>query len=142
MKDVKQIVALLQDRDKAISQLQKQKKVLHKNLDEDSAKRKKLIASMSVDEFSSVLAKEHVYKEREDEKTRASLMEFYGVEYRDMIFEKAVRCTDKELTLRNPYRDHKEVVEKVLVVELEDQKVQRKEDSISRFHTPHRYSRR
>ena len=36
MKEVKQIVALLQDRDTVISYLQKQKEVLHKNLDEDS----------------------------------------------------------------------------------------------------------
>lgn len=39
MKEVKQIVALLQDRDKAIFHLQKQKGVLHKNLDEDLEKR-------------------------------------------------------------------------------------------------------
>lgn len=59
-----------------------------------------------------------------------------------MIFEEAVRCTDKELTLRTPYRDHKEIVDKVLVVERENQKVRQTEDTVSRFHTtPNRYSR-
>ena len=87
MKEVKQIVALLQDRDKAISHLQKQKEVLHKNLDEDSEKRQKLIASMSKDEFYSAIAKESVYKKIEDEKTRNDLKEFYGDEYQDIIFK-------------------------------------------------------
>ena len=102
MKEVKQIVTLLQDRDKAISHLQKQKEVLHKNLDEDSEKRQKLIASMSKDEFYSAIAKESVYKKIEDEKTRNGLKEFYGDEYQDMIFKEAVKCTDSELSLKIP----------------------------------------
>ena len=102
MKEVKQIYSLLQDRDKAISHLQKQKEVLHKNLDEDSEKRQKLIASMSKDEFYSAIAKESVYKKIEDEKTRNGLKEFYGDEYQDMIFKEAVKCTDSELSLKIP----------------------------------------
>lgn len=114
MKEVKQIVALLQDRDTAISHLQKQKEVLHKNLDEDSEKRQKLIASMSKDEFYSAIAKEAVYKKIEDEKTRNDLKEFYGDEYQDMIFKEAVKCTDSELSMKIPEREHKNVVNKIL----------------------------
>lgn len=114
MKEIKQIVALLQDRDKAISQLQKQKEVLHKNLDEDSEKRHKLIASMSKDEFYSAIAKESVYQKIEDEKTRKDLKEFYGDEYQDVIFKEAVKCTDSELALKIPEREHKEIVQKVI----------------------------
>ncbi len=117
MKEVKQIVALLQDRDKAISYLQKQKEVLHKNLDEDSEKRQKLIASMSKDEFYSAIAKESVYKKIEDEKTRNELKEFYGDEYQDMIFKEAVKCTDKQLSTRTTSRDHTEIVDKVVAME-------------------------
>ena len=114
MKEVKQIVSLLQDRDKAISQLQKQKEVLHKNLDEDSEKRQKLITSMSKDEFYSTIAKESVYKKIEDEKTRKDLKEFYGDEYQDMIFKEAVKSTDSELSLKIPDREHKAIVQKVI----------------------------
>lgn len=114
MKEVKQIVALLRDRDKAISQLQKQKEVLHKNLDEDSEKRQKLISSMSKDEFYSAIAKESVYKKIEDEKTRNDLKDFYGDKYQDMIFKEAVKCTDSELSLKIPEREHGNVVRKML----------------------------
>ena len=117
MKEIKQIVALLQDRDKAIFQLQKQKKALHKNLDEDSEKRQKLITSMSKDEFYSAIAKESVYKKIEDERTRNELKDFYGAEYQDMIFKEAVKCTDSELSLKIPEREHKNVVDKLLTVE-------------------------
>lgn len=105
---------LLQDRDKAISHLQKQKEVLHKNLDEDSGKRQKLIASMSKDEFYSAIVKESVYKKIEDEKTRKDLKAFYGDEYQDMLFEEAVKCTDSELSLKIPDREHGNVVRKML----------------------------
>ena len=87
---------------------------LHKNLDEDSEKRQKLIASMSKEEFYSAIAKESIYKKIEDEKTRNDLKAFYGDEYQDMIFKEAVKCTDSELALKIPEREHKEIVQKII----------------------------
>ena len=69
---------------------------------------------MSKDEFYSAIAKEAVYKNIEDEKTRKDLKEFYGDEYQDMIFKEAVKCTDSELSLKIPEREHKAVVRKVI----------------------------
>ena len=138
MKEVKQIVALLQDRDKAISHLQKQKEVLHKNLDEDSEKRQKLIASMSKDEFYSAIAKESVYKKIEDEKTRNDLKEFYGDEYQDIIFKEAVKCTDSELSLKIPEREHGEIVDMVLAMQQSKIQVQQQNDYLKNYTPPKR----
>ncbi len=136
MKEVKQIVALLQDRDKAIFHLQKQKGVLHKNLDEDLEKRQKLIASMSKDEFHSAIARESVYKKIEDEKTRNDLKEFYGDEYQDMIFKEAVKCTDKQLSTRTTSRDHTEIVDKVVAMEQPKIQVQKQNDYLKDYTLP------
>ena len=136
MKEVKQIVALLQDRDKAISHLQKQKEVLHKNLDEDSKKRQKLITSMSKDEFYSAIAKESVYQKIEDEKTRNDLKEFYGNEYQDVIFKEAVKCTDSELSLKIPEREHKNVVDKLLSMEHVKAQFQKQDENFKKHYPP------
>ena len=128
MKEVKQIVALLQDRDKAIFQLRKQKEVLHKNLDEDSEKRQKLITSMSKDEFYSAIAKESVYKNTEDEKTRKDLKDFYGDEYQDIIFKEAVKCTDSELAMNIPQREHGEIINKVFLREKKKVQLQQQQE--------------
>ena len=134
MKEVKQIVSLLQDRDKAISQFQKQKEFLHKSLDEDSEKRQKLIASMSKDEFYSAIAKEAVYKKIADEKTRNDLKEFYGDEYQDMIFKEAVKCTDSELSLKIPERKHDTIVQKI--ISQKGAKVSNQQSEYSRDYQP------
>ena len=56
-----------------------------------------------------------VYKKIEDEKTRKDLKAFYGDEYQDMLFEEAVKCTDSELSLKIPDREHGNVVRKMLL---------------------------
>ena len=69
---------------------------------------------MSKDEFYSAIAKEAVCQKIEDEKTRNDLKEFYGDEFQDVIFKEAVKCTDSELSLKIPEREHKAIVQKVI----------------------------
>ncbi len=116
-KDVERATTALKDRDRALAYLVKQKEILHQNLDDDMDKRARLTASLSPEEFGSVLATEYLHKSKEDEKTRTLLKDFYGSDYREMVFEEAVKCTDKELSSRKPHRNHTEIVEKVLATE-------------------------
>ena len=69
---------------------------------------------MSKDEFYSAIAKESVYKKIEDEKTRNELKDFYGDGFQDVIFREAVKCTDSELSLKIPKREHSEIVQKII----------------------------
>ena len=111
---------------------------MRKNLDEDSEKRQKLIASMSKDEFYSAIAKESVYKKIEDEKTRNDLKEFYGDEYQDIIFKEAVKCTDSELSLKIPEREHGEIVDMVLAMQQSKIQVQQQNDYLKNYTPPKR----
>ena len=59
-----------------------------------------------------------------------------------MIFKEAVKCTDKELSLKIPQREHREIVDRILSGEQTKARLQQQQDYSKNYKPPTRQKSR